>query len=61
MSTLSESSEARSWPRLRAPMMGAVTPGWVPTQATATLTGCRFLWRQNSANFAATSCIQGSP
>ena len=29
--------------------------------ATATLTGCQPRFLQNSANFAATSCIQGSP
>ena len=39
MSTFTESSEARSCSTLRAPIIGAVTAGCVPTHATAALIG----------------------
>ncbi len=56
-----ESREARSCSTLRPPMIGAVTAGCVPTQATAALTGCMPRLLQNAANLAATSCIHSSP
>ena len=60
MSIDTESSEARSCSTLRAPMIGAVTAGCAPTQATAALTGCSPRSVQKAANRAATSCIHSS-
>ena len=61
ISIFSESSDAWSCCRLRAPMIGAVTAGCAATQATAALTGCMPRCLQKATNFSATSCIQGSP
>src|SRR3954470_20966961 len=61
ISIFTESSDACSCSRLRAPMIGAVAAGGEPTQATAALIGCQPRFLQNSANAAATSCIHASP
>ena len=61
MAIFTESSEACSCSALRAPMIGAVTAGCAPTQATAALTGCSRAACRRRRSFAAVSCIHGSP
>jgi hypothetical protein len=61
MSTFTAASESLSCSTLRAPMIGAVTAGWAPTQAIAVLTGWRSLCLQKATYFSATSNIHASP
>lgn len=59
--TSTDARESFNCSTLRAPMIGAVTAGCVPTQAIAVLTGCRPFFLQKAVYFSATSNIHGSP
>ena len=54
-------SELSNWVRLRAPMMGAVIAGWLPTQATARAAGSKPRSAAKAVKRSATSYTHSAP